>query len=142
MQPGEMQFGEMQLSPFIIIFFIYLSIYLLIYTFIYFKINCIIIFYGFNKKFYKPLKINGVLKICILKISEMNHIHKLCKSLLFIYYILIINYFIFYLLFIIKYLLFINKYSLLLLLFIINYLLFNLKILFIIIFLLFIYYCL
>jgi len=62
----------------LIIFFIYLSIYLLIYTFIYFKINCIIIFYGVNKKFYKPLKINGVLKICILKIGEMNHIH-LCN---------------------------------------------------------------
>ena len=59
----------------LIIFFIYLSIYLLIYTFIYFKINCIIIFYGVNKKFYKPLKISGVLKFCILKIGEMNHIH-------------------------------------------------------------------
>ena len=86
MQSGEMQFGVMQLSllfilfyfilyTFIIIFFIYLSIYLLIYTFIYFKINCIIIFYGVNKKFYKPLKISGVLKFCILKIGEMNHIH-------------------------------------------------------------------
>jgi len=64
------------LYTFIIIFFIFLSIYLLIYTFIYFKYNCIIIFYGVIKKFYKPLKINGVLKICILKIGEMNRIHK------------------------------------------------------------------
>ena len=56
-------------------YFIYLFtlfIYLFIYTFIFFfKFKCIKIFYGVSKKFYKPLKINGVLKICILKIGEI-----------------------------------------------------------------------
>jgi len=58
----------------LITFFIYLFVCLFIYTFIFFTYNCIKIFYGVNKKFYKPLEINGVLKICIIKIGEMNHI--------------------------------------------------------------------
>ena len=44
-----------------------------------------VIFYGVNKKFYKPLKINGLLKICILKIGEMNHIPIMEPPHLYIY---------------------------------------------------------